>query len=100
MNPFRWLCLGGIRVYQWVLSPLKLALLGPSAKCRFTPSCSHYAMEAIRRHGVWRGGCMSFRRLLRCHPWGESGWDPVPEQADWCVGKGSGNRGVGAGVRR
>ncbi len=61
-----------IRMYQWTVSPW----LGPA--CRFEPSCSNYAVEAIRRHGVARGLWLATRRLLRCHPWHEGGWDPVP----------------------
>lgn len=61
-----------LRLYQWVLSPL----LGPA--CRFEPSCSSYAIEAVRRHGAMRGGLLAGRRLCRCHPLGESGFDPVP----------------------
>lgn len=62
-----------IRFYQYVLSPL----VGPT--CRFAPSCSEYAAEAIERFGVLRGGGLALRRLARCHPWGGSGYDPVPE---------------------
>lgn len=61
-----------IRGYQQVLSPL----LGPA--CRFEPSCSHFALEAVERHGVWRGGWLALRRLARCHPLGGFGPDPVP----------------------
>ena len=61
-----------IRVYQRVLSPL----LGPC--CRFTPSCSHYACECIRDHGALRGGWLTLRRLLRCHPWHPGGPDLPP----------------------
>jgi uncharacterized protein len=64
-----------IRAYQLLLSPV----LPPS--CRFWPSCSDYAVEALRRHGAWRGLLLASRRLLRCHPWGGSGYDPVPERA-------------------
>lgn len=64
-----------IRGYQLALSPW----LGP--RCRFTPTCSEYAMEAIRRHGPWRGAMLALRRLGRCHPWGGQGVDPVPEQS-------------------
>jgi len=64
---------GLIWLYRMTISPL----LGP--KCRFEPSCSDYAMEAIARHGAWSGSLMSLRRLGRCHPWGGSGYDPVPE---------------------
>lgn len=61
-----------IRVYQLVISPL----LGP--KCRFTPTCSHYAVEALKKHGLFKGFWLSIRRIGRCHPWGGSGYDPVP----------------------
>ena len=63
-----------IRVYRWTLSPL----LGPS--CRFEPSCSAYAEEAIRLHGPARGGWLMIRRLARCHPFCRGGIDPVPER--------------------
>ena len=66
------LLVGPIRLYQWLISPL----LGPN--CRFTPSCSHYAIAAIERHGAGRGGWLALRRIMRCHPWGGSGYDPVP----------------------
>jgi uncharacterized protein len=62
-----------IRVYQLLLSPL----LPPS--CRYLPSCSDYAVEAIGRHGAIVGVGLAARRLVRCHPWGSSGYDPVPE---------------------
>jgi uncharacterized protein len=62
-----------IRVYQLLLSPL----LPPS--CRYLPSCSDYAVEAIGRHGAIVGVGLAARRLARCHPWGSSGYDPVPE---------------------
>jgi putative membrane protein insertion efficiency factor len=61
-----------IRLYQRFLSPL----LPPS--CRFTPSCSHYAAEALARHGPLKGGWLALRRIGRCHPWGGTGYDPVP----------------------
>ncbi len=68
-----------IQGYRWVLSPLKVALAGPSARCRFEPSCSEYALEAVGRHGTRRGGWLALRRLARCHPWGGCGHDPVPD---------------------
>jgi putative membrane protein insertion efficiency factor len=56
--------------------------IGPSAvmppTCRYAPSCSAYAIEALERHGAFRGGWLTVKRLLRCHPWGGSGFDPVP----------------------
>jgi putative membrane protein insertion efficiency factor len=64
-----------IRIYQWTLSPL----LGP--RCRFYPSCSQYALEAIQRFGVVKGGWLALARLARCHPWNAGGFDPVPESA-------------------
>ena len=63
---------GFIRLYQLVLAPL----VGPT--CRYLPSCSDYAAEAIERHGAVRGVALAARRLLSCHPWGGSGFDPVP----------------------
>lgn len=63
-----------IRVYRYVLSPL----IGPS--CRHLPTCSDYAEEAIHRHGLLKGGWLSVARLGRCHPWGSSGYDPVPDR--------------------
>jgi putative membrane protein insertion efficiency factor len=61
-----------IRAYQWLLSPW----LGQN--CRYLPSCSEYAAEAIDCHGLVRGGWLAVRRLGRCHPWGGHGYDPVP----------------------
>ncbi|HRW36336.1 MAG: membrane protein insertion efficiency factor YidD [Acidimicrobiales bacterium] len=53
---------------------------GRPSPCRFTPTCSSYALEAIERHGAARGSWLALRRLGRCHPWGGHGWDPVPER--------------------
>ncbi|MCF8347376.1 MAG: membrane protein insertion efficiency factor YidD [Bacteroidales bacterium] len=61
-----------IRVYQYTLSPF----LGKS--CRYTPTCSAYSVEALRKHGPFRGGWMSLKRIASCNPWGGSGYDPVP----------------------
>ena len=61
-----------IRVYQKYVSPLK------PATCRFTPTCSQYAIEAIRKHGPFKGFALAVWRILRCNPWGGSGYDPVP----------------------
>jgi putative membrane protein insertion efficiency factor len=65
---------GMIRAYQLLVAPI----LAPS--CRYYPSCSHYAAEAVARHGPGRGLRLAVRRLLRCHPWGGSGYDPVPAE--------------------
>ena len=61
-----------IKIYQILISPL----LGPS--CRFTPTCSQYTIEAIQKYGPLKGGWLGFKRILRCHPWGGCGHDPVP----------------------
>lgn len=61
-----------VRFYQLCISPLT----PPS--CRFTPTCSQYALEALRKYGPLKGGWLTLRRLARCHPWGGSGYDPVP----------------------
>ncbi|MFO7245621.1 MAG: membrane protein insertion efficiency factor YidD [Thermaerobacter sp.] len=66
------LAVGLIRFYQAAVSPLK----GPT--CRFQPTCSTYAIEAISRYGLWRGGWLAVRRLARCHPFHPGGYDPVP----------------------
>ncbi|WP_207798890.1 membrane protein insertion efficiency factor YidD [Taibaiella soli] len=63
---------GLIRFYQNAISPF----LG--AKCRYTPTCSAYGLEAIRKYGPWKGGWMALRRILSCNPWGGHGYDPVP----------------------
>ena len=61
-----------IRFYQVCISPLT------PAACRFTPTCSQYAIEAFRKHGIFKGFYLSAKRILRCHPWGGHGYDPVP----------------------
>jgi putative membrane protein insertion efficiency factor len=62
-----------VRIYRFAISPW----LGPN--CRFDPSCSSYAIEALQVHGIWRGTWLAMLRIGRCHPWGDSGYDPVPE---------------------
>jgi hypothetical protein len=64
-----------LRIYQTLLSPVLAAVLGPTAGCRFTPSCSQYAIEAVRLRGAVVGGWLALRRLARCHPWGGCGED-------------------------
>ena len=64
--------LGLIRFYQYALSPM----LPP--RCRYQPTCSQYAIEALRKHGPFKGSWLAVRRILRCHPWGGHGYDPVP----------------------
>ena len=75
--------IGIIRFYQVAISPLT------PPTCRYTPSCSAYARDAIEIHGAARGGWLALRRVLRCHPWGGHGYDPVP-----------GRVGAGSGVER
>jgi len=67
-----------VRTYRVTLSPAKVFLFGPMSGCRFTPSCSAYALDAIRAHGALAGGWLATRRICRCHPWGGCGRDPVP----------------------
>lgn len=66
------LMIGCIKLYQWTLSPL----IGRA--CRYTPTCSNYGIEAIRKYGPLKGGWLTLKRVLSCHPWGKSGYDPVP----------------------
>jgi putative membrane protein insertion efficiency factor len=61
-----------IKIYQILISPL----FPPS--CRFVPTCSQYSLEALKKYGILKGGWLSVKRILRCHPWGGSGYDPVP----------------------
>lgn len=69
---------GLIRFYQRILSPVLHAIAGPSAGCRFSPTCSEYLLDAVEAHGPLAGSWLGIRRILRCHPWGGSGYDPVP----------------------
>ena len=70
----QWFVLGAIRCYQ---NSIRLVMF---SHCRFYPSCSHYAAEAIEKHGIAKGGLMAIRRLLKCHPLHEGGVDPVPDE--------------------
>jgi putative membrane protein insertion efficiency factor len=67
-----------IRFYQLFISPLT----PPS--CRYTPTCSQYSKEALQTHGLFKGGWLAIKRILSCHPWGGSGFDPVPPKDDCC----------------
>ncbi|MEK7707904.1 MAG: membrane protein insertion efficiency factor YidD [Verrucomicrobiota bacterium] len=78
MNSVQHILVFAVRVYRWTLSPAKAFLFGPTGQCRFTPSCSEYALDAVRTHGAGRGSWLATKRICRCHPWGDCGHDPVP----------------------
>lgn len=61
-----------VKIYQWIISPLL------PKSCRYEPTCSHYTLEALKVHGLWKGGILSIKRIVKCNPWGGSGYDPVP----------------------
>ncbi|WP_299519178.1 membrane protein insertion efficiency factor YidD [Winogradskyella sp.] len=65
-----------IKVYQTVISPIT------PATCRYQPTCSHYAKEALEVHGLFKGGKLALKRIFSCHPWGGKGYDPVPPKED------------------
>ena len=62
-----------VKFYQIAISPYT------PASCRYTPTCSHYTVEALQKHGLFKGGWLALKRIFSCHPWGGSGHDPVPE---------------------
>jgi putative membrane protein insertion efficiency factor len=66
--------IGLVKFYQHFISPLT------PATCRYTPTCSQYSLEALRKHGAFKGGWLSIKRIASCNPWGGSGYDPVPEK--------------------
>jgi len=63
-----------IKLYKYVISPIT------PASCRHTPTCSNYSIEALQKHGLFRGGWLAIKRFSKCHPWGTHGFDPVPEK--------------------
>ena len=77
MNAAQHILVFCVRLYRGVISPAKTVLFGPLGRCRFTPSCSEYALEALRRHGALAGSWLALKRIGRCHPWGGCGHDPV-----------------------
>ena len=70
-----------VRVYQLTLSPAKTYVFGESGGCRYDPSCSAYALGAVKVHGALAGSWMALKRIGRCHPWGGCGEDPVPPKS-------------------
>ena len=72
MTPLAWILSLPVRAYRVTFSPLV------GHNCRFQPTCSVYTLEALERYGAIRGGALALRRIGRCHPWGDSGYDPVP----------------------
>jgi putative membrane protein insertion efficiency factor len=80
LNPLQHILIFLIRVYRWVISPAQIFLFGAGSGCRFTPTCSVYALDALREHGAVTGTTLAVKRICRCHPWGECGHDPVPQK--------------------
>ncbi len=74
----KWGLIKLVRFYQIVISPMLRALTGTRSFCRYNPTCSHYFIQAVQTHGAWRGSWLGIKRILRCHPWGGHGDDPVP----------------------
>jgi putative membrane protein insertion efficiency factor len=80
LNPLQAILVFAIRIYRWTISPAQIFLFGPASGCRFTPTCSQYAADAIRSRGALAGSWLAAKRICRCHPWGDCGHDPVPEK--------------------
>lgn len=74
------MALGLIYIYQWTLSPMKRVLFGPNTGCRFYPCCSEYGKVAFIKHGFFKGCYFTIKRIFRCHPFNDGGYDPVPER--------------------
>ncbi|HLO59690.1 MAG TPA: membrane protein insertion efficiency factor YidD [Bacteroidales bacterium] len=72
-----WLMIIPIRIYQYAISPLL------PKTCRHIPSCSSYAIDALKIHGIFKGSLLAIWRILRCNPWGTHGYDPVPPKGKW-----------------
>ncbi|MFN7140902.1 MAG: membrane protein insertion efficiency factor YidD [Limisphaerales bacterium] len=69
-----------VRIYQRAISPLLAGVFGPMSGCRYTPTCSQFAVEALQTHGAFPGTWLTIKRICRCHPYGGCGHDPVPPQ--------------------
>jgi hypothetical protein len=77
MNLFQHILVSAIRAYRWTVSPAQVFLFGPAAGCRFTPTCSQYAIDAICERGAVAGSWLAAKRICRCHPLGGCGHDPI-----------------------
>lgn len=99
MNLAQHILIASLRLYQLAVSPILTALFGSLAGCRFTPTCSAFAIGAVREHGAVQGVWLAARRLARCHPWGGCGHDPVPAREVSPDAGGQGNA-VGAGAAK
>jgi putative membrane protein insertion efficiency factor len=83
LNIIQIILIGALRCYRLIVSPVFDAVFTPMGfGCRFDPTCSQYALDAVRRHGAGRGSVLAIKRVCRCHPWGGCGCDPVPEQRE------------------
>ena len=80
MNPVQHILVAAIRVYRWTISPAQTLLFGSAGGCRFIPTCSQYALEAVQSHGAIVGTALAAGRICRCQPWGGCGHDPVPKK--------------------
>ncbi len=89
MNVAQQILVFGVRLYQLTLSPAKMFVFGAAGQCRFSPSCSEYALEAVLKHGALKGSWLALKRVCRCHPWGGCGCDPVPAVVQSSKFKGS-----------
>jgi uncharacterized protein len=87
----KYLLIGLLRAYRMVISPWY------GQVCRYYPSCSQYALDAVRTHGAAKGSWLALRRLYRCHPWARGGVDPVPDTFHWSIPRGHGPSALSAG---
>jgi uncharacterized protein len=78
LNPAQHILILAIRAYRWTISPAQVFIFGPTCGCRFAPTCSQYAIEAIRSRGILTGSALAAKRICQCHPFGDCGPDPVP----------------------
>jgi putative membrane protein insertion efficiency factor len=79
VNPLQHILIFAVRVYRLTISPAQSLLFGSKGGCRFTPTCSQYALDAVQERGALTGSALAAKRICRCHPWGGCGHDPVPK---------------------